>query len=266
MKNWMKIALGILLFSGTIVVFVFASKEEDKKKIALPEIAIHVEGENAFLTESELMTRLKDNRLIFDNQKNKQLDIKKIEQFIRSMQEVKNVNVFRQIGNKWFIKVELRKPIARIYNTSGQSFYLDEDGYLMERSTNHTARVLIFSGNINDRFSSESVLDFINNDSLKSIKKIDDVYRISNYVCNDPLLYKLIGQAWLEKDGDFVLVPLVGDQRIVFGTAYTDEEVAEKIGRLKTFYKEAMPYEGWNKYSEISVKYEGQIVCRKRSV
>jgi hypothetical protein len=26
-----------------------------------------------------------------------------------------------------------------------------------------------------------------------------------------------------------------------------------------------MPYEGWNKYSEISVKYEGQIVCRKRA-
>jgi cell division protein FtsQ len=108
-------------------------------------------------------------------------------------------------------------------------------------------------------------MDFINNDSLKSIKKIDDVFRISNYVCNDPLLYKLIGQAYLEKDGDFVLIPLVGDQKIVFGTAHTEEEVAEKFSRIKTFYKEAMPYEGWNKYSEISVKYEGQIVCRKRN-
>jgi cell division protein FtsQ len=61
-----------------------------------------------------------------------------------------------------------------------------------------------------------------------------------------------------------VLVPLVGDQKIVFGTANSAEEVKEKFERLKIFYKEAIPYEGWAKYNEISVKYDGQIVCRKR--
>jgi cell division protein FtsQ len=77
-------------------------------------------------------------------------------------------------------------------------------------------------------------------------------------------MYKLIGQIYLEKNGDFVLIPLVGDQKIVFGTANTDKEVAEKFNRLTTFYKEAISFEGWSKYSEITVKYEGQIVCRKR--
>jgi cell division protein FtsQ len=57
---------------------------------------------------------------------------------------------------------------------------------------------------------------------------------------------------------------LIGDQKIVFGTAYSEEEVKEKFKRLKIFYKEAIPYEGWAKYNEISVKYDGQIVCRKR--
>ena len=134
----------------------------------------------------------------------------------------------------------------------------------MNRSEVHTARTLVFSGNIKDDFSRESVGDIINNDSLKSIRKLDDIYRISNYVCNDPLLRKLIGQVYLENNGDFVLVPLIGDQKIVFGTAYSDEEVKEKFKRLKIFYKEAIPYEGWSKYNEISVKYDGQIVCRKR--
>jgi cell division protein FtsQ len=57
----------------------------------------------------------------------------------------------------------------------------------------------------------------------------------------------------------------VGDQKIVFGTANTEEEVAEKFSRLTTFYKEAIPFEGWDKYVEISVKYDGQIVCRRRN-
>ncbi len=33
---------------------------------------------------------------------------------------------------------------------------------------------------------------------------------------------------------------------------------------LKIFYKEALPYEGWNKYSGVSLQYDGQVVCKKR--
>jgi len=108
------------------------------------------------------------------------------------------------------------------------------------------------------------VPEIINNDSLKSIKKIDEIYRISSYVCNDTLMSKLIGQVYLEKNGDFILIPLLGDQKIIFGSAYSEQEINEKFDRLRVFYEEAMPYEGWDKYNEISVKYEGQIVCRKR--
>ena len=43
----------------------------------------------------------------------------------------------------------------------------------------------------------------------------------------------------------------------------SDEVVADKFNRLKVFYKEGMPHEGWEKYNTIIVKYEGQIVGRK---
>jgi len=264
MRKWLKIALVVCIFIGVIIVFVKASELEAKKQPNLPQISIHVDSENAFLTEQELLTRLKMDRLIFDGQTNEQLKIDLIEAKISEMEEVKTVRVYRDIGKKWYIKIELRKPIARIFNIYGDSFYLDEDGFTMNRSDLHTARTLVFSGNIKDDYSRQSVADIINNDSLKSIRKLDDIYRISNYVCNDPLLQKLISQVYLEKDGDFVLVPLIGDQKIVFGTAYSVEEVKEKFKRLKIFYKEAIPYEGWAKYNEISVKYDGQIVCRKR--
>ncbi len=264
MRKWLKIALVVCIFIGVIIVFVKASELEEKKQPNLPQISIHVDSENAFLTEQELLTRLKMDRLIFDGQTNVELKIDLIEAKISDMEEVKTVRVYRDIGKKWYIKIELRKPIARIFNIYGDSFYLDEDGFTMNRSDLHTARTLVFSGNIEDDYSRQSVDDIINNDSLKSIRKLDDIYRISNYVCKDPLLQKLIGQVYLEKDGDFVLVPLIGDQKIVFGTAYSAEEVKEKFERLKIFYKEAIPYEGWAKYNEISVKYDGQIVCRKR--
>jgi cell division protein FtsQ len=264
MKNWMKISLWILVAAGIVTILVFANNEENEKKYDIPEVSIHVDGD-AFLTEPELIDRLKLHRLIEQNQQVENLNIRKIEYVISRMPEVKHVKVFKRIGNKWDIQLILRKPIARIFNKLGQSFYLDEDGFLMNRSSLHTARVLVFSGFIKDRFSPNSIDKIINNDSLKSIRNLDDIYRISNYVCNDPILHKMIGQVYREKNGDFVLIPIVGDQKINLGTANSDADVKDKFERLLEFYKEAMPYEGWNKYSEISVKYEGQIVCRKRA-
>ena len=264
MKKWLKILLWIFLGAGVITVFVFSNQQEKNKKIINPEISIHVEGENTFLTEKELWDRLKFLRLVFDGQQNNAINIHKIEKAIAQMTEVKNVKAYRQIGKKWFLKIELRKPIARIFNSYGQSFYIDDDGFMMNRSDLHTARVLIFSGFIKDKFSHKSVPEIINNDSLKSIRKIDEIYRISSYVCNDTLMSKLIGQVYLEKNGDFILIPLLGDQKIIFGSANSELEIKEKFDRLRVFYEEAMPFEGWDKYDEISVKYEGQIVCRKR--
>jgi cell division protein FtsQ len=120
----------------------------------------------------------------------------------------------------------------------------------------------VVSGNIKDRIHSKGVKEIINNPALKSIQKLDQVYRISIYVCNDPLMQSLISQIHLKSNGDFVLIPLVGGQKIIFGSANSDEEVKDKFEKLKVFYKEAIPFEGWNKYEEISLKYKKQIVCK----
>jgi len=45
---------------------------------------------------------------------------------------------------------------------------------------------------------------------------------------------------------------------------YSDDQVKDKFTRLKIFFKEGLPYEGWDKYSEINLIYNGQVVCRKR--
>ncbi len=263
MKTWLKVSLWSLF--GLVVIYLLVSVRTSLKQRILiePDIHIKVDGENAFLTETELLTRLKQANLLFVDQKVEDLNTEKIEAYILAMNEVKSVNVFTHFDGNWNIDLELRKPIARVFNNFGQSFYLDSDGFMMEKTIGHTARVVVASGDIDDRFSSESMAEIINNDSLKSIRSLDEVYRISNYVCNDPLMHSLVGQIHRENNGDFVLIPIIGGQKIIFGTAGSENEVKEKFEKLKIFYKEAIPFEGWNKYSEISLKYDKQIVCKK---
>jgi cell division protein FtsQ len=264
MKIWLIRIFWLLIAVGVVIVFYFSNVSAQKTHLNIPKVAIHADDENAFLTKQELLDRLKIRRLFDRKMEAKDLKIHTIERAIAGMAEVKEVEVFKHLGSNWEIKLALRKPIARIFNSKGQSYYLDQDGFMMNRSALHTARVLVFSGHIHDAYNPRVHCDFINNSNLKSSQKIGQIYRISNYVCNDPLMHQLIGQVYLESDGDFILIPLLGEQQIVFGPARSTKEVSDKFERLTHFYKEALPREGWNKYKEISVKYEGQIVCRKK--
>lgn len=264
MNKWLKITLFTLFLIGLILLIMFIQKEEKHQVLTEPEIFIQVQGESAFLTKNELRTRLERGGLLPKGLTTQDLDPNKVEKYILKMSEVKSVKVYKEIGSKWNIDVVLRIPIARIFNSFNETYYLDAEGYKIGTSNFHTARVLVFNGNIPDRMNAENVSQIINNNHLKSIRKLDDMYRISNYVCKDPLFQSLVGQVFVNEQNEFVFVPLIGDQTIEFGTANSDEEVAEKFKKLKIFYEQAMPFEGWNKYSVITIKYNGQIVCKKK--
>ena len=57
------------------------------------------------------------------------------------------------------------------------------------------------------------------------------------------------------------LVPRVGNHIIALGPP---TKLEEKLTRMKEFYTEGLNKVGWNKYSRISLKYDNQIVCKKR--
>ncbi|MFT5779955.1 MAG: cell division protein FtsQ [Crocinitomicaceae bacterium] len=266
MKKWIKIGFWASFALGIVLLMVTISTIQSQRILDEPEIIVIESGENPFLNDHELLAMLKQEGLYSDGMKREELNLDAIEIFISGISQVKSAKVFTEIGTSWKVQVELRNPIARIFNSVGETFYLDDEGEIVETTPSHTAQVLVVTGAIDDRKNGLSVSGIINNDSLKSILKLDDIYRISNYVCYDPFFRSMIGQLHLEKNGDFVMIPLVGDQKIVFGTARTDEEVEEKFSKLKIFYDEAMPYVGWNTYSEINLKYDDQIVSKKKPV
>lgn len=249
---------------GMIYLLIKVENEQQKMPLEEPFISIKVEGENAFLNADEVKAKLSRKGLLMPGMKMEDLDVEAMENYLRSVSHVKSVNIYQQFNGEWKIELELRKPIVRVFNKYGETYYLDEDGEFMKRTPTYTARMPVATGFIIERMEGLKVSQIINNDSLISILKLDDIYWISNYVCKDPLFQSLIGQIHVQKNGDLLLIPMVGDHRINFGSANSKSEVENKFEKLKVFYKEAMPYEGWRKYEEISLKYDGQIVCKKK--
>ncbi len=57
------------------------------------------------------------------------------------------------------------------------------------------------------------------------------------------------------------LVPRSGDFMIHLGRL---DDFESKIGRLWRFYREVLTVEGWQRFSEIDLRFDGQVVCRER--
>ncbi|MEX1002860.1 MAG: hypothetical protein WDZ35_12150 [Crocinitomicaceae bacterium] len=261
MKPWLRNILWLLFAGAVWLGLSFVKAAQDKRIVGIPEIHIEMYEGMMFLTKDDVIRRLSDKHLIGEEKTYSQLELAYIETYITDMPEIQSAEAYTYLSGEWQLDIQLRQPIARIFNQDGSSCYLDKEGKLMPLSSNYTAHVLTVDGNINEMDFSKSVSHIINNDSLKTIEILDDLYEISNYVCCDEFLTAQITHIHINEYKEFELIPRVGDQRILFGKA---EQVPGKFKKLEYFYTEGMSRAGWENYDTINIMYKSQVVCSKR--
>lgn len=84
---------------------------------------------------------------------------------------------------------------------------------------------------------------------------------MAEFVNKDKFWNAQIEQAFVQANGELLLLPQVGDYLIEFGTPDSYEV---KFRNLKALYQQGFKNQGWDKYKTISVKYRNQVVCTKK--
>lgn len=140
------------------------------------------------------------------------------------------------------VRVKHREPVVRIMSDK-ESYYLDKFGGRIPISKNYTANVLVSTGNISEKYAKEQLLPCI------------------LFIENDEFWKAQIEQVHIEKSGDVILTPLVGDHFIELGTL---DNYEEKLRNMKTFYKDVLANNNWNKYKSVSLKYKNQVIAKRR--
>ncbi|MBW7868078.1 MAG: hypothetical protein H3C31_07130 [Brumimicrobium sp.] len=264
MKKVLKI-LAIIIFIGSIVyLLIAANKEVENQIMNKPVIHLKLQDEIPLITESEILGELYKYNLFTDETKKSDLKIKEIEKYLKHSNEVLTTQVYTGLTKDWYIDVKTKRPIARILSNKISDFYIDNDFTFMRLSPYIKPRILVFSGLDQLITNDLSYSKIINNDSLKTKLMLDQIYRISKYVCNDTFYNAQIVQVHYSQEDGFLLVPRVGLQKIIFGFAESEEIVEEKFKKLTTFYEKVIPYEGWGKYETINLKFKNQIVAKKK--
>lgn len=181
------------------------------------------------------------------------IDVERIEEVLEEDPFVVNADAYVDSRSRVNVKISQREPMLRVIDNNGLNYYLDAAGNKMPLSKHFAARVLVATGNLpphDPRFLER-----------EKRNRLQDAFELSKTLLADEFFKALIEQIYVSNTGEFTLIPKVGDQKILFGN-YTN--VKDKLENLKIFYQEGMPYEGWQKYRTINLKYKGQVVCEKK--
>ena len=264
MKRILNIVAMVLAAGGLIAVLGFSAIETEALRCSGIEIHVdHTDG-NYFVADEDVRTIILDRGDSLIGSPLHGIDIDRYEQAIERHPHIRRAEVYARLDGTMAVRVQQRRPVLRVYTDMGESFYVDEEGWLMPTSDNYTARVPVASGHILDSYALIQSYNVARlNDTLSSVSLLDDLYELVMYLRADPFWNEQIDQIEVNTAHDLILVPLVGQHHIILGSI---EHMEGKFNKLREFYLQGLPRVGWDKYSTINLKYKDQVICTKKPI
>jgi cell division protein FtsQ len=240
---------GLLLILTTITVSLSFTSAE-RKQLLCQDITVYIEEEHHFITPEsvERLVKRKFNKL--SGTRLDTLNTEIIENAVEKLAWVKNAEVFKGYSRTdstylyggLRIHIEQEVPIMRVVDGE-QGFYVNENGKHMPFSSTHSVNVPVITGHISDRYINEDLINFV------------------RFISEDKFWKAFIQQIHIRENNEYVLVPRVGEQLIVFGKP---EKLELRFRNLEALLKKGFDSESWAKYRTITLKYDNQVVCTLR--
>jgi cell division protein FtsQ len=243
--------LWVCIGGGMLSLLIAAIGKKNREDCTDYTIAIKGTEKNYFIHAGDISKLLRSGvGSELKGKKIKEINLKKLEQLLRDNVWIRKAEMWFDNRNVLHVEVYEREPIARIFTTKGNTFYIDSTEKRLPLSERKSAKVPVFTGFPDKKFYSS-------NDSLL----LDDVRNIALYVKNDPFWLSQIAQIDITADRHFELSPVVGNHLIKLGNG---NDIEMKFNRLLTFYKQVLAQKGFDSYSTIDVQYTGQVVGTRR--
>ena len=245
------VMLWVCIGGGMLSLLIAAIGKKNREDCTNYTIAIKGAEENYFIDADDINKLIKSGAgSEIKGKKISEINLKKLEQLLRSNVWIRKAEMWFDNRNVLHVEVYEREPIARIFTTAGNTFYIDSTERKLPLSDKLSARVPVFTGFIDKKVYSAK-------DSLL----LTDIKNIATYIKNDPFWMRQVAQIDITPERNFELSPVVGNHLIKLGNG---KDLGKKFNRLMIFYKQVLAQKGFDAYSIIDVQYSGQVVGTKR--
>jgi cell division protein FtsQ len=90
---------------------------------------------------------------------------------------------------------------------------------------------------------------------------LQEILEFSTYLSDHPFWKAQIVQVYVDRKGEYELIPRVGAHQILMGSM---DHWEQKLHNLELLYRQGFSRYGWNTYETINLKYTNQVICSKR--
>jgi cell division protein FtsQ len=148
------------------------------------------------------------------------------------------------------VHISEREPVARIFTTTGGSYYIDSSAHMMPLSDKMNVRIPVFTGFPSDKSKVQKADSLL----MQHIKKV------AYYILTNEFFRAQVAQVDITADRNFEIIPTIGNHIIDFGSG---DNYEDKFIRLRLFYNQVLSKTGFDKYKRINLRFEKQVVGTK---
>ena len=244
--NWKKTLIVVIdvVIAIYLVLAVSAFNTPVEKATVCSEVKIHINNEmtDGFINAGEVKRILERNKLYPLARPMQEVSARQIEEYLQKNPFVEKAECYKTQSGHVCISIRQRTPILHVMAADGDNYYLDTYGSILPESR-YPSDMIIVTGNVTRKYAQKTLS------------------KVGNELLNDKFWQNQVVQINVLSDGTLEMVPRVGEHIIYLGQPVS---IDKKLDRLRKFYIYGLNEAGWNKYSNISVVFDNQIICKKK--
>ena len=244
--NWKHITV-ILLDIAIAVYLVMAItmfNDADEKSAVCTGVNIHIDDNaSGLLSVAEVKRLLERQHLYPLDQPMQFVSIRNMEEALLTNPYVERVECYKAQNGNVCIDLVQRQPVLHVMPANDEQYYVDVHGAILPH-TRLSGDLLVATGAVERSYAQKRLAP------------------IARYILGNEFWRAQTEQLNVLPDSTLELIPRVGDHIVYLGAP---TNIPKKLERLRKFYKYGLSHAGWNRYQRISVEFDNQIVCKKRS-
>ena len=238
--------------SGMLVLLIAAIKIRNSKACTGYKIVINGNTNHLFINNKMVENIITDSGAQkLQGKAISAFNLKNTESKLKKNVWIKSAELFFDNNELLRVNITEREPIARVFTSGGNTFYIDSNGMQLPVPAKLPVKLPVFTSYPYDEIKTHGA------DSIL----LNDMTTLGNYILNDSFWMAQIDQIDITKSNTFEMIPVVGNHTIEFGDG---SDYKEKFARLFIFYKDVLSKTGFNKYAKIDVQYKGQVIGTRK--
>lgn len=245
-------AVWLAIGAGMFMLISAAIKRQESRTCKGYEIRIKGWGEDRlFTTNAQILSLLKTvTRGEIKGQPLSDFYLPNIENLLEQSSWVYEAELYFDNNDILNVNVEERKPLARIFTSQGESFYIDETARRIPLSDRISVDLPVFTG-----YPIQAVRNATDSALIRNI------IATASFIGGDPFWTSQVAQIDIKNCGpecwEMEMVPVVGNHRVNLGDG---SDIASKFHRLYLFYDQVLKRKGFDKYQKIDLQFSGQVI------